>query len=253
MVIAGELTWFWGMRGRIDEGRRALAAALPLAPAPTLMRGRALIGAGWLARLQGDTDAGLALHAESVRILREFDDPVQLGMALVWNAEAAMSAGDRTAARRGWTEAIDLLEPLGTNEPLMYALLELALDDVDRDVHHAQASARRAMTMAGVLGNRRALALCHLPLSYAAHKNGDHSTAWAEIAASVRELQAIGAIGDVWGLVNIAIIEAQSAGLPMMTIQLSGAFDSHSESIGWRGLGGSTKRSCMQSRRLELL
>jgi len=238
LIIAGELTWFWGMRGRLDEGRRALAAALPRSPAPTLMRGRALIGAGWLARLQGDTDAGLAFHAESVRVLREFDNPVQLGAALVWNAEAAMSAGDRTTARRGWQEAIEVLEPLGTTEPLMYALLELATDDLDGDLDRCQTNGRRAMVMAGVLGNRRALGLCHLPLSYAAHMNGDPATAWAEMAASVRELRDIGAIADLWGPLNIAAIEAQAAGLPLMTLKLAGAFDSHSKSIGMRGTPG---------------
>ena len=235
LVIAAELNWFWGMRGRVAEGRRALAAALPRMPARTLMRGRALIGAGWLARLQNDLETGAALHAESVEVLREFDDPVQLGLALVWNAEAASSLNDWRTARQGWTEAVDLLKPLGASEPLAYAMLELAMADlIDRAPSPARDHARKAMSMMAELENARGQALGRMTLSYASYLDGNLEEAWAEITECLTGLRRIGAVGDMNMPLPIASIVAVAMGRPEVGVCLGAAFEGLARSMGFR-------------------
>lgn len=225
LVIAGELSWFWGLRGRVDEGRRALAAVLPLAPQRTLTRGRALIAAGWLARLQGEVGAGAAFHAESVDILREFDDPVQLGTALVWNAEAAMSTGDWITARAGWQEAIELVEPVGPSHPLANALLELAVADVhDGLLRSAHQRADKAMAMHSKLGNSRGVALGHMVTAYVEHIEGNTAAAWTGLSVCIRTLRAAEAIGDLsWPLTLAAVIIVSAGGPMAKAVTLGGA------------------------------
>jgi predicted ATPase/DNA-binding CsgD family transcriptional regulator len=225
LVIAGELSWFWGLRGRVDEGRRALAAVLPLAPQRTLMRGRALIVAGWLARLQGEVVAGAAFHAESVAILREFDDPLELGSALVWNAEAAQSTGDWIAARAGWQEAIELVEPGGTSEPLAYAVLELAQADMhDGLLRSARQRAAIAMAMHYELGNPRGVAMCQLMTAYVEHLEGNSAAAWTGLSVCIRTLRDAEAIGDLSWPLTLAAVMIVADGDPMAkAVTLGGA------------------------------
>lgn len=225
LIIAGELSWFWGLRGRVNEGRRALAAALPLAPERTLMRGRALIAAGWLARLQGDLVAGTAFHAESVDILRGFDDPVQLAMAIVWNAESAMGTGDWITARAGLHEAIALVEPRGPSEPLAYAWLELTFADAnDHLLRSAHLDAARAMAIHSELGNHRGVAMGHMATAYVEHLEHNSIAAWTDLSACIRTLRDAEAIADLSMSFTLAVVIIVSTGGPMAkAVTLGGA------------------------------
>lgn len=213
LILAGELCWFWGLGGRTAEGRVALAAALPRAPAVTVIRGRALIAAGWLARLQSDNNAGLALHTESVEVLRQFDDPLQLGMAEVWKAEAAMTAGDPQIARLGWEEAVALLEPIGTSQPLAYAFLELSsLDLADGQPGLARARATRSAAMNEQLHNPRAQALAKMVLGYADHLEGRSAAGLESVRECIRQLYDCGAVGDLQAACTAAALMTIPAG-----------------------------------------
>jgi predicted ATPase/DNA-binding CsgD family transcriptional regulator len=234
LAIATELGWFWGMRGRVAEGRRLLAASLQRVPTPSVRRGRALIMSGWLARLNGELEIGAAFHAESVRALSEFDDPVQLGLALVWNGEAASALNDWKTARARWTEAIDLLQPLGTSEPLAYATLELGIADLlDRAPSPARDHALVGMSMMAELGNARGHALGRMVLSYADYLDGDLDRAWTEITECLAGLFRIGAFGDLNLPLPIAAVEAVAMGRPEVGVCLGAAFEGLRSSTGW--------------------
>ena len=216
VAITGELVWFWGLRGRVDEGRKALTAALTVAPQRTVARARALIGAGWLARQQGAFTVGATFHAESVDILREFDDPIELGQALVWNAEAASSLGDWVAARAGWQEAIDLVQSAGPSEPLANALLELAYADArDGLLPSARQRAAQALEMHIQLGNPRGAAMGQVVAAYVEHLDGNSVGAWNGLTASLRMMLAAAAIADLRGPLSLAVVLIVSAGGPM--------------------------------------
>jgi predicted ATPase/DNA-binding CsgD family transcriptional regulator len=140
--LAAALWWFWHLRGDWREGRGWLEQALGLAAgaAPTPARAEALLGAGVLARRdgdlpsaqrrfeesvahwravghrgglayalahvgvlraeRGDPGAGLALAKESATVLREVGDTWRLTLPLGFLARAAMQHEEYATARR---------------------------------------------------------------------------------------------------------------------------------------------------------
>jgi predicted ATPase/DNA-binding CsgD family transcriptional regulator len=235
LAVATSLGWFWGLRGRVAEGRRALVTALRRAEQRSLRRGQALGFAGWLARLQGDLTEGAALHAESVEVLRELDDPLELGKALVFNAEALAHADDQVAARKGWHQAIELLEPLGSSQALAYAWVELARTVVlEGHATVGREYAGRALTMFSDLGNLRAVGLCHLILAHAAHFDGDGALAWNEVVECIRDLNSAEAISDLsMALEAAAVIAAPAERGATRAVTLAGAAEALRQTFGF--------------------
>ena len=82
--LAGALGWFWEVRGYLTEGRQGLAAslALPEAAGRTVVRAKALDGAGLLAHLQGDHAAAHTHFEEALALRRELGDKPGVGLAL---------------------------------------------------------------------------------------------------------------------------------------------------------------------------
>jgi len=239
VTIAGGLTWFWGMRGRVDEGRRVLAAALARPGQPSLERGVAIIASGWLARLQGDVELGVRFHAESVEMLRRFDDPVALGTALVWNAEAASSLGDWATAQRGWEEAIELLTPSGTSLPLGYAHMELAMASViAKRPDRTRAFVATGLAMMEALGNVRAVALCHLNLAQAALLEGKGEETRRELLECLTSLNAAGARADVIWPLDVAAELLVGEGDAEGAVLLAGAAQALRQETGRTAVAG---------------
>ncbi|MGI5167109.1 BTAD domain-containing putative transcriptional regulator [Spirillospora sp. CA-253888] len=79
--LANALTWYWFLRGRWSEARRALTAALDLTSAPSPERARALAYRAGLAVLQGDDTGWPALRAEALAALEGPGDPVMRARA----------------------------------------------------------------------------------------------------------------------------------------------------------------------------
>ena len=73
--LAAALAPFWELRGDLSEGREALSAALALPGAPAdRTRARILVGAGRLARLQGNWSAAQTFWTEALGIWRQLGD-----------------------------------------------------------------------------------------------------------------------------------------------------------------------------------
>lgn len=237
LAIAVGLDWFWGMRGRMDEGRRLLGLGLARCPTRSFERAQALIGAGWLARMQDDQEAGRRLHAESVEILRELDDPIELGTALVWDAEAAFTRGDAATARAGWEEAIDLLAPLGTSMPLAYAHLELSIFGLqDRRADWVRDYAQRSLAMMVELGNTRAVALSQVMLALAATFEGRFPEARAQLQEAGARLAGIGALADIAYALTAGVVLDVAEGAVEEATVLAGATQAVRQATGWKDL-----------------
>jgi predicted ATPase/transcriptional regulator with XRE-family HTH domain len=97
--LAGELRWFWRMRGHFHEGRDWLMQALQKCPErPTTARASALLGLSLLLNGLGDMGAARPLAEESTAIYRELNDQLGLaealtitGLTLGWQGEAVLS------------------------------------------------------------------------------------------------------------------------------------------------------------------
>lgn len=99
--LATALSWWWLLRGRLTEGRRALAEVLQTLPAETEPELTALSGAFSL--LTGDHGAGSPVAAAD-----RVPDPVRRGRVLWLCAYALFSAGDIAAADEVDARAIEL-------------------------------------------------------------------------------------------------------------------------------------------------
>ncbi len=126
-ALGGAVWPFWMNRGRIPEGRqwpdRLLAA--PTVEPQTLARARALYGAGTLAFIQGDGDAALPLHQESLAIAEELGDQEAVADALIGLARVALLAGDIVEMRRRSEESLAVARESGIERTTAQALHHL--------------------------------------------------------------------------------------------------------------------------------
>jgi predicted ATPase/transcriptional regulator with XRE-family HTH domain len=101
--LAGALSKFWELRGRLSQGRAYLDAALSRIQTPTTARARALNAAGWLAFQQGDSATARRLYEESVAIYRQLADQPGIATAL-------SSLGRLAGQQQNYAKAVSLLE-----------------------------------------------------------------------------------------------------------------------------------------------
>jgi predicted ATPase/class 3 adenylate cyclase len=82
--LAATLGWFWGYRGELDEGRRAIEAALsiPGAEAPTRARIRALEAAGTIAYYTGRMEEAAERYGAELALARSLGDRPAIADAL---------------------------------------------------------------------------------------------------------------------------------------------------------------------------
>lgn len=92
-------------RGHILETQSWLARALESAPERTVLRARALNGAGILNNMAGNVEATRAAHQEALEIAREVDDPAAMATALSGLGDLAMMDQDIKEAERRYEEA----------------------------------------------------------------------------------------------------------------------------------------------------
>jgi DNA-binding CsgD family transcriptional regulator/tetratricopeptide (TPR) repeat protein len=105
--LGGSLWRFWYMWGYMSEGRRWLEAALVLSGAgATLLRAKALGGAGHLAWGQGDLDRAAVLHEEGLELYRQSGDKAGIATALNGLSFVSRMRRDYTKARAMCEEAL---------------------------------------------------------------------------------------------------------------------------------------------------
>jgi predicted ATPase/DNA-binding NarL/FixJ family response regulator len=107
LLLAGAMTAFWVVRGHYREGRGWLERALGWGePVATAARARALNGAGWLTRLQGEIDAAAALQTEALTVARESGTSLIAARALQALGLIALQRGDPAGAARWMEQAL---------------------------------------------------------------------------------------------------------------------------------------------------
>ncbi|MBP2323530.1 non-specific serine/threonine protein kinase [Kibdelosporangium banguiense] len=92
--LAACLWFYWAACGSVRDGRYWLDRALATDPAPSRERARALWTNGWIACLQGDIQAGLALVEEGRNLTQKLGDETGLTYAIQILGWAKMMSGD---------------------------------------------------------------------------------------------------------------------------------------------------------------
>lgn len=106
--LAGDLWWFWFVRGFMSEGRDWLERALAVPNPPEPDRAEALLGAGALAWRQRDYAAADALLAGSLALYRSLGCPRGIARALHFLGRVAQFQGDYQWAGALYEESLAL-------------------------------------------------------------------------------------------------------------------------------------------------
>lgn len=155
------LSWFWHISGHWSEGRHWLEAALRLAGAksPTLMRAKALRGAGDMASCQGDYLAARTWLEESVSILRELHDTRELTLSLSM-LSAIIADNDVGTSRALAEESVALAKEVGDSWNLAFALYLMGLAvAAPASYTHANELLEQSVALLRQLGDKRQLSL----------------------------------------------------------------------------------------------
>jgi len=121
LEFAGTLLWFWHARSHFEEGRAHLTAALA-ATAPTpprRARARVLWGAALMSAWQGMRAEPRGLMEESLAMLRQTEDRVEIALALEGIGWARFASGEDQAALAAFEECLALAREQG--DPRMIA------------------------------------------------------------------------------------------------------------------------------------
>ena len=113
--LVGALAFYWWMRGSVREGRTWLEAMLQRTESSdrSAARGKALLGAGLLAWVEGDFEAASLHEEEALSIGREVQDKRLIGRAEELLGFVKVSQGNSAAARPLFDENRTLFKDLG--------------------------------------------------------------------------------------------------------------------------------------------
>jgi predicted ATPase/DNA-binding SARP family transcriptional activator len=182
--LAGALWRFWRARGSLAEGRGWLEEALAGAgTAPSSARARALLGAGALARDQGDLACARTRLEEGLAVARSLGDHKTTGAALSGLGTVLKLQGDQPRARALTEEALRLSRAVGDAYGVAVALDSLGTI-VAREGEYAQANRcyQECLALRRDLGDLHGLGVTLNNLAIVAYQQGDYarSAAWLE-------------------------------------------------------------------------
>jgi tetratricopeptide (TPR) repeat protein len=208
--LAGALSWFWYIRGPLDEGRSWLERAIAAqhTDVPGSLRTRAIVGAGLLAHFQGDDARARTWLEASLAGSAELDDPWLLAFTLLLLGMVAEDYGDYHLAGERFAEALARFRAADDQSNAALTLTHLGVTawgqgDIERAVRlYQEAEALQRTTrdtwglsislgylglLAGQRGDYRYAAKVHresLQLRWDAE-------VWEDIAASLADLAAL--------------------------------------------------------------
>jgi tetratricopeptide (TPR) repeat protein len=197
--LAGALWQFWFHRGYGSEARGWLEGALERgergrAPARTVARAKALLGAGTMAWEQGDRAAARSRLEESVALWRELKDEQGLALALQLLSVEMLSHGEHTVARSLAEESVAMFRRIGTDAfGLAISLAALGLIVVNQgDYALGSSLLEESIAISRKAGDNWALSLPLRNLAVAAFKRGDYDRAAALLEESLIVLRELG-------------------------------------------------------------
>ncbi len=139
--LTGALAHFSFMRWSVSEGRawldRALANSEGISPS---VRAKALVNAGWLAYLQGESDRAEELCQQSLALQREVSDTRGMVWSLYHLGVVAYRKGETALAGSLLQECRACAEEIGDGRSVAYILLFLGIAAIERGEYAAARS-----------------------------------------------------------------------------------------------------------------
>ena len=158
--MAGNLTWFWEIRGYFAEARRWLNRTLAYARTDAPASATALFGAGRMAVIAGDAAAARPLLLRALPLARDQTDRSLEVMVLSHLGWVADATGDRDHSIALHEEAIATARAAGDDWALGLALNNYAvIPGTQTDLEQARVLLEEALLLRRGIGEPRAIAL----------------------------------------------------------------------------------------------
>ena len=171
--LAGALWRFWWIRGHLDEGRKALEAALAHGRGRSRVQVRALNGAGVLSRTQGFNLLAQGHLAEAATLARDIGDDEGLALALLNLGNLALHQSDLDTASSQLDEARRIYCQLGDQRGLGHVLNCLGMVQLDRgDLEGASASIQKSLELFHATRDIWSEAIASTNLGWVAYQQG---------------------------------------------------------------------------------
>jgi predicted ATPase/DNA-binding CsgD family transcriptional regulator len=180
--LSAALFELWLNCAYLSEGRGWLTEALARTDAAMVSpaRAKALYGAAYLARSQGDVDLARVLHERSVKLWRALGSAGKHGLAhaLVAQGIVERDHGNPASARSLTEEAAALFRELGDGWGLASSLIQLGMAIRDQeDFDKARALMEESETIMRALGDEAGVANALHSAGLVAYRRGDYEAA----------------------------------------------------------------------------
>ena len=191
--LVNAMTWYWYLRGRLSEARRALATALEVPGPVTAARAAATV---WLVGLNATAAEGSNLTAASAKALELYDsldDPLGQARAEWFLAATQWAYGDREVLLSRVDRAVETFKRLGDRWGLAAALstrAQLSLTHVD--LEGLQRDGLRSLELFDELGDDWGRLQANYSLIVAAEIAGDYPTATRRLQEALRQAEELG-------------------------------------------------------------
>ena len=207
--LAGALSRFWYIRGYLSEGRRWLEEALGVGSGTvsSVVRAKALAGAGWLAEGQGEYEWARAVYEETLHIYRGLGDEKGIADSLVNLGRVALARGDQQGANKLFEESLAVLRRSRNDWDQARVLISLGIMALSRGDHpQAATSFEEALSLLRDAGDVRGVAVSLINLGFAKLFRGDGEGAMALFEEALAMNRDIGdAQGIVTSLINLGL------------------------------------------------
>ncbi|MPZ15811.1 MAG: tetratricopeptide repeat protein [Chloroflexi bacterium] len=207
LSIAAELAGFWAVRGHLTEGRMLLGSVLAAPSSSPRARGKALVGCGVIARIQGDLDSALTMFEESLRIHRELEDPSATVRSAQNLAYVESSLGDLGRAQELYEEGLAIARTAGNRRDMLVianGLADLAIRQ--REYERALRHAEEAYELSREANDRESLAVSAFNQAHAALGLERYEDAVLKIGLGLRGAQELGDLG--WAVTGLEALAA---------------------------------------------
>jgi predicted ATPase/DNA-binding XRE family transcriptional regulator len=208
--LVGALSWFWWIRGYLEEGRRWAEGFLSEPfdddrPGYRRLRARALYGSGELAFGQGDLARAAEFFEEALALFRGLGDDGGIADVLVELGQVARAHGDHDRAAALSEEGLRSGRGSGDSRVVAIALVTLGRVDSHRgDAEGAIARHEESLAHFRNIGHGWGSAYALANLAVAALGRGDLERAWASGEESLSMYEELGdRSGMALALINL--------------------------------------------------
>jgi non-specific serine/threonine protein kinase len=225
---------FWHLHAHLAEGRAWLDAALNLREtAPSVLRVKALNGAGTLAARQGDLAAAERLISESLELAEELGERQRAAIALNNLANLRLSRNNQEEAEMLYRQSAELAREVRDQRLEAVAVENLgSLKLIRGDVSRARILLEQAGELAFAAGDPRDVSSIERSLARVQLAEGRHDIARSLLADALRVSRDLGLKIELAESLELGAEVAAGSGDVHACARLLGAADSLRASIG---------------------